>query len=157
MDRAPPAPLTPPQLMFIAPKIFRAAAQDEFVAHFCALGDRAAAAADTKAQQDALHGVGPRMRPRRLCTQILALFLLRRTKADVLQGQLPPKGEVVLYTGLTALQKKYYRAFLLRDHAVFGKSKARLLNTLMQARRRPVLRARSRRAAAQVRQPPLSV
>ena len=49
-------------------------------------------------------------------------------------ADLPEKSEVVLYTGITALQKKYYKSFLLRDHSVFGASKTRLLNTLMQAR-----------------------
>jgi SNF2 family DNA or RNA helicase len=48
-------------------------------------------------------------------------------------ASLPEKTEVILYTGMTALQKKYYRSFLLQDLSVFdAKSKNKLLNTLMQ-------------------------
>lgn len=41
-------------------------------------------------------------------------FLLRRIKTDVLKD-LPRKSEVVLYHGITALQKKYYKAILQND------------------------------------------
>ncbi|ELT97217.1 hypothetical protein CAPTEDRAFT_143945, partial [Capitella teleta] len=45
---------------------------------------------------------------------ILRPFLLRRLKTDVLHN-LPVKSEVVLYHGLSALQKKQYKAILTRD------------------------------------------
>lgn len=41
-------------------------------------------------------------------------FLLRRIKADVL-SELPKKIDVVLYHGMSALQKKYYKAILMKD------------------------------------------
>jgi hypothetical protein len=40
--------------------------------------------------------------------------------------------QVIVYTGITALQMKYYTSFLRRDHAVFGATKSSMLNTLMQ-------------------------
>ncbi len=45
---------------------------------------------------------------------ILTHFLLRRTKGEVLKD-LPNKTEVVLFHGITELQKKYYKAILLKD------------------------------------------
>jgi SNF2 family DNA or RNA helicase len=50
---------------------------------------------------------------------------------------MPEKSEVVLYTGLTALQKKYYKSILVKDAAAFDTSKPanKLLNTLMQLRK----------------------
>ena len=45
---------------------------------------------------------------------ILRPFLLRRTKAEVVKD-LPPKTEVVLYHGMSAVQKKYYKAILTKD------------------------------------------
>uniref|UniRef100_UPI00358FD4A1 chromodomain-helicase-DNA-binding protein 1-like n=1 Tax=Myxine glutinosa TaxID=7769 RepID=UPI00358FD4A1 len=66
-------------------------------------------------------------------------YLLRRVKADV-AGELPPRSEVVLFHGLSALQTRCYRAILARDmemfeHGVASGSRARLLNTLMQLRK----------------------
>ena len=46
--------------------------------------------------------------------QLLRPFLLRRTKAEVVKD-LPPKTEVVLYHGMSAVQKKYYKAILTKD------------------------------------------
>ena len=46
---------------------------------------------------------------------ILEPFILRRTKADVLKD-LPKKSEVILYHGITSLQKKYYKAVLQKDY-----------------------------------------
>ncbi|KAH8829862.1 SNF2-family ATP dependent chromatin remodeling factor snf21 [Flagelloscypha sp. PMI_526] len=43
---------------------------------------------------------------------ILKPFLLRRIKADVLKGKLPPKKEYVIYTPLTRSQKEFYGAIL---------------------------------------------
>ena len=47
---------------------------------------------------------------------------------------LPQKSEVVVYTGVTALQKKLYKGILVKDSSIFGnsQSKTRVLNTLMQ-------------------------
>mmetsp|Transcript_5649 Transcript_5649/g.15845 ORF Transcript_5649/g.15845 Transcript_5649/m.15845 type:complete len:725 (+) Transcript_5649:122-2296(+) len=39
--------------------------------------------------------------------EILRPFLLRRVKADVLKGVLPPKKEIVVYAAMTPLQKTY--------------------------------------------------
>lgn len=41
-------------------------------------------------------------------------FLLRRVKAQV-ATELPKKTEVVIYHGMSALQKKYYKAILMKD------------------------------------------
>ena len=41
-------------------------------------------------------------------------FLLRRVKSEVVQD-LPGKSEVVLYTGLSVMQKNYYKAILTKD------------------------------------------
>uniref|UniRef100_A0A4W3K6Y3 Chromodomain helicase DNA binding protein 1-like n=1 Tax=Callorhinchus milii TaxID=7868 RepID=A0A4W3K6Y3_CALMI len=64
-------------------------------------------------------------------------FLLRRIKTDV-ATELPKKMEVVLYHGLSSLQKKYYKALLMKDLDAFenemGK-KARLMNILIQLRK----------------------
>ena len=45
---------------------------------------------------------------------ILKPFLLRRVKSEVVTD-LPSKSEVVLYHGLSALQKKFYKAILTKD------------------------------------------
>lgn len=45
---------------------------------------------------------------------LLQPFLLRRVKAQV-ATELPKKTEVVIYHGLSALQKKYYKAILMKD------------------------------------------
>ncbi|BFZ16162.1 hypothetical protein BsWGS_19201 [Bradybaena similaris] len=69
---------------------------------------------------------------------LLAPYILRRTKANVLLD-LPEKKDVILYHGLSALQKKLYKAILTKDLEIFenstGSSQARLLNTLMQLRK----------------------
>ncbi|XP_043928021.1 chromodomain-helicase-DNA-binding protein 1-like isoform X2 [Protopterus annectens] len=69
---------------------------------------------------------------------LLQPFLLRRVKADV-ASELPKKVEVVLYHGMSALQKHYYKAILMKDPSAFesvesGK-KASLLNVLIQLRK----------------------
>lgn len=46
--------------------------------------------------------------------RLLRPFLLRRVKAEV-ASELPRKTEVVLYHGLSALQKRYYKAVLMKD------------------------------------------
>ncbi|XP_051987148.1 chromodomain-helicase-DNA-binding protein 1-like [Xyrauchen texanus] len=69
--------------------------------------------------------------------QVLQPFLLRRVKAEV-AAELPKKTELVVYHGLSALQKTYYKAILMRDLDAFKtdqSSKTRLLNILMQLRK----------------------
>lgn len=46
--------------------------------------------------------------------KLLQPFLLRRVKAEV-ATELPKKTEVVIYHGMSALQKKYYKAVLMKD------------------------------------------
>ncbi|XP_061152522.1 chromodomain-helicase-DNA-binding protein 1-like isoform X2 [Syngnathus typhle] len=68
---------------------------------------------------------------------ILEPFLLRRVKSEV-AVDLPKKTEVVVYHGMSALQKKYYKALLMKDVEAFGSdqsNKTRLLNILIQLRK----------------------
>ncbi|XP_060086323.1 chromodomain-helicase-DNA-binding protein 1-like [Ylistrum balloti] len=73
---------------------------------------------------------------------LLQPYLLRRTKEGVLKD-LPKKSEVVLYHGISKLQKKLYKAILTKDLAVFetknnfsgGGGSPRLMNILMQLRK----------------------
>ncbi|KAK7144873.1 hypothetical protein R3I94_011076 [Phoxinus phoxinus] len=69
--------------------------------------------------------------------RVLQPFLLRRVKAEV-AAELPKKTELVVFHGLSALQKRYYKAILTRDLDAFGteqSTKTRLLNILMQLRK----------------------
>lgn len=69
--------------------------------------------------------------------KILRPFMLRRLKADV-EKSLPPKHETILYTGMSAMQKKLYRDILTRDiEAINGTSGNRtaVLNIAMQLRK----------------------
>ncbi|XP_027722501.1 chromodomain-helicase-DNA-binding protein 1-like isoform X1 [Vombatus ursinus] len=69
--------------------------------------------------------------------QLLQPFLLRRVKADV-APELPKKTEVVLYHGMSALQKKYYKAILMKDLDAFENEmakKVKLQNILSQLRK----------------------
>ncbi|OWF36362.1 Chromodomain-helicase-DNA-binding protein 1-like [Mizuhopecten yessoensis] len=74
---------------------------------------------------------------------LLQPYLLRRTKEGVLKD-LPKKSEVVLYHGISKLQKKVYKAILTKDLSVFqtrgnypggGGGTPRLMNILMQLRK----------------------
>ncbi|KAG7276288.1 hypothetical protein CRUP_015611 [Coryphaenoides rupestris] len=68
---------------------------------------------------------------------VLEPFLLRRVKAEV-ASDLPRKSELLLYHGLSTLQKKYYKAILTKDLDAFASeqgSKTRLMNILMQLRK----------------------
>ena len=49
--------------------------------------------------------------------KILRPFMLRRLKADV-EKSLPPKSETILFTGMSAMQKKLYKVclFWIRDY-----------------------------------------
>lgn len=53
-------------------------------------------------------------RPAAELQSILEPFLLRRVKSEV-AVDLPKKTEVVVYHGMSALQKKYYKALLMKD------------------------------------------
>ncbi|XP_075416551.1 chromodomain-helicase-DNA-binding protein 1-like [Tenrec ecaudatus] len=69
--------------------------------------------------------------------KLLRPFLLRRVKAEV-ATDLPQKTEVVLYHGMSALQKKYYKAILMKDLDAFENEmakKVKLQNVLSQLRK----------------------
>ena len=67
---------------------------------------------------------------------LLKPYILRRTKEEVLSS-LPKCSQVHIYTPISDIQKKLYRAILYKDIAAFGESgkKTRLLNILMQLRK----------------------
>uniref|UniRef100_A0A8C1EUS1 Helicase ATP-binding domain-containing protein n=1 Tax=Cyprinus carpio carpio TaxID=630221 RepID=A0A8C1EUS1_CYPCA len=68
---------------------------------------------------------------------VLQLFLLRRVKAEV-AAKLPKKTDLVVFHELSALQKRYYKALLMRDLDAFRtdpNSKTQLLNILLQLRK----------------------
>ncbi|NWY02026.1 CHD1L protein, partial [Nothoprocta ornata] len=68
---------------------------------------------------------------------LLQPFLLRRVKSEV-AAELPKKVEVVLYHGMSALQRKYYKAILMKDLDAFESetgSKITLQNVLVQLRK----------------------
>ena len=71
--------------------------------------------------------------------KILRPFMLRRLKADV-EKSLPPKNETILFTGMSAMQKKLYKDILMRDlDTLTGKggagSRTAVLNIVMQLRK----------------------
>ncbi|XP_075837943.1 chromodomain-helicase-DNA-binding protein 1-like isoform X2 [Microtus pennsylvanicus] len=69
--------------------------------------------------------------------RLLQPFLLRRVKAQV-ATELPKKTEVVIYHGMSALQKKYYKAILMKDLDAFENEtakKVKLQNILTQLRK----------------------
>ncbi|XP_066117881.1 chromodomain-helicase-DNA-binding protein 1-like isoform X1 [Saccopteryx bilineata] len=69
--------------------------------------------------------------------RLLQPFLLRRMKAEV-ATELPKKTEVVIYHGMSALQKKYYKAILMKDLDAFENEmakKVKLQNILSQLRK----------------------
>ncbi|XP_065493811.1 chromodomain-helicase-DNA-binding protein 1-like isoform X1 [Caloenas nicobarica] len=68
---------------------------------------------------------------------LLQPFLLRRVKSEV-AAELPKKVEVVLYHGMSALQRKYYKAILTKDLDAFESERGRkvtLQNVLIQLRK----------------------
>ncbi|CAN0329422.1 unnamed protein product [Lampetra fluviatilis] len=69
---------------------------------------------------------------------LLGPFVLRRLKTEV-AAELPAKTELVLYHGVSALQKQYYRAILSRDLDALEDpttgARVRLMNILMQLRK----------------------
>ncbi|KAM9763192.1 chromodomain-helicase-DNA-binding protein 1-like [Menidia menidia] len=104
-------------LSFIQPSIFTADDVDSFVSSYSSVQNQTTLAAELQS--------------------ILEPFLLRRVKSEV-AVDLPKKTELVVYHGMSALQKKYYKAILMKDPEAFGNeqgSKNRLMNTLMQLRK----------------------
>lgn len=102
-------------LSFVAAKEFPNSNSEEFLKKFSNINDSAVASN--------LHST-------------VEPFILRRVKSEVVLD-LPVKSEVVLYTGLSAMQKKYYKAILTKDLSAFGEagSKTRLMNILTQLRK----------------------
>uniref|UniRef100_A0A671SRH5 Helicase ATP-binding domain-containing protein n=1 Tax=Sinocyclocheilus anshuiensis TaxID=1608454 RepID=A0A671SRH5_9TELE len=104
-------------LTFIQPSLFLPDAVEDFVSAYSDIQTEPALA-------DELH-------------RVLQPFLLRRVKAEV-AAELPKKTELVVFHGLSALQKRYYKAVLMRDLDAFRtdqNTKTRLLNILMQLRK----------------------
>uniref|UniRef100_A0A3Q2WH12 Chromodomain helicase DNA binding protein 1-like n=1 Tax=Haplochromis burtoni TaxID=8153 RepID=A0A3Q2WH12_HAPBU len=104
-------------LSFIQPSIFIPEDTDSFVNSYSDVQSQPALAAELQS--------------------ILEPFLLRRVKSQV-AVDLPKKTELVVYHGMSALQKKYYKAVLMKDLEAFGNdqgSKTRLLNILMNLRK----------------------
>ncbi|XP_038572528.1 chromodomain-helicase-DNA-binding protein 1-like [Micropterus salmoides] len=104
-------------LSFIQPSIFTADETDDFVNSYSDVQSQPALAAELQS--------------------VLEPFLLRRVKSEV-AVDLPKKTELVVYHGMSALQKKYYKAILMKDLEAFGNqqsNKNRLLNILMNLRK----------------------
>ncbi|XP_044857145.1 chromodomain-helicase-DNA-binding protein 1-like isoform X2 [Mauremys mutica] len=104
-------------LSFIEPDIFPKEQVEEFVQCY--------------------HGIEKESKSAKELHSLLQPFLLRRVKAEV-AAELPKKVEVVLYHGMSALQRKYYKAILMKDLDAFeneaGK-KVKLQNVLIQLRK----------------------
>ncbi|KAM3875781.1 LOW QUALITY PROTEIN: chromodomain-helicase-DNA-binding protein 1-like [Diretmus argenteus] len=104
-------------LNFIQPSLFPEDETDHFVESYSHIQNQPALAAELQS--------------------VLEPFLLRRVKSEV-AADLPKKTELVMYHGISALQKKYYKAILTKDLEAFGNeqgNKTRLLNILMQLRK----------------------
>ncbi|XP_061634159.1 chromodomain-helicase-DNA-binding protein 1-like isoform X2 [Phyllopteryx taeniolatus] len=104
-------------LSFIQPAVFSADDADGFARSYADVRSQPALAAELQS--------------------VLEPFLLRRVKSEV-AVDLPKKTEVVVYHGMSALQKKYYKALLMKDVEAFGSdqsNKTRLLNILIQLRK----------------------
>ncbi|KAG5833507.1 hypothetical protein ANANG_G00276650 [Anguilla anguilla] len=104
-------------LSFIQPPVFPEDKAEDFASAYANVQTEPALAAE-------LHGV-------------LQPYLLRRVKAEVAL-ELPRKTELLVYHGLSALQKRYYKAILTKDLDAFENeqgSRTRLLNILVQLRK----------------------
>ncbi|XP_022614806.1 chromodomain-helicase-DNA-binding protein 1-like isoform X2 [Seriola dumerili] len=104
-------------LSFIQPSIFTADETDDFVNSYSNVQKQPALAAELQS--------------------VLEPFLLRRVKSEV-AVDLPKKTELVVYHGMSTLQKTYYKAILTKDLEAFGNEqgiKTRLLNILMNLRK----------------------
>jgi SWI/SNF-related matrix-associated actin-dependent regulator of chromatin subfamily A member 5 len=74
--------------------------------------------------------------------RVLKPFLLRRVKTEV-EGSLPPKTELIVYTQLSPMQREQYKNILKRDMdalyqssgAALTANKSRLMNLVMQLRK----------------------
>ena len=70
--------------------------------------------------------------------KILKPFMLRRLKADVAKC-IPPKTELLLYTGLSKMQQQLYKKTLMREMSTLqgteSGSKSKLCNIVMQLRK----------------------
>ena len=85
-------------LCFVAPNIFKEKYKDAFIETYGSIQSNQALNITEKSE---LH-------------DMLKPFLLRRVKNEVVKD-LPKKSEVILYHGLSALQKKFYKAILTKD------------------------------------------
>uniref|UniRef100_A0A6A7G0I3 ISWI chromatin-remodeling complex ATPase CHR11 n=2 Tax=Hirondellea gigas TaxID=1518452 RepID=A0A6A7G0I3_9CRUS len=104
-------------LNFLLPDVFASAEDFESFFDF----------SDTKAQNSMVSQLHKLLRP----------FLLRRLKCDV-EKDLPPKTEILLYVGMSKLQKRVYKSILMREIDSLNGSttqKTRLLNIVMQLRK----------------------
>ncbi|XP_037626982.1 chromodomain-helicase-DNA-binding protein 1-like isoform X2 [Sebastes umbrosus] len=104
-------------LSFIQPSVFTDDETDNFTNSYSNVQNQPALAAELQS--------------------ILEPFLLRRVKSEV-AVDLPKKSELLVYHGMSALQKKYYKAILMKDLEAFGNeqgNKNRLLNILMNLRK----------------------
>ncbi|XP_060885970.1 chromodomain-helicase-DNA-binding protein 1-like [Labrus mixtus] len=104
-------------LNFIQPNVFSADEAEDFVNAYSNVQNQPALASELQS--------------------ILQPFLLRRVKSEV-AVDLPKKTELVMYHGMSALQKKYYKAILMKDLDVFENhqgNKNRLLNIMMNLRK----------------------
>ncbi|XP_063747635.1 chromodomain-helicase-DNA-binding protein 1-like isoform X2 [Eleginops maclovinus] len=104
-------------LSFIQPAVFSAEETDDFCSKYANVRSQPALAAELQS--------------------VLEPFLLRRVKSEV-AVDLPRKTELLVYHGMSALQKKYYKAVLMKDLEAFGGdqgSRNRLLNILMNLRK----------------------
>ncbi|XP_060689684.1 chromodomain-helicase-DNA-binding protein 1-like isoform X1 [Hemiscyllium ocellatum] len=104
-------------LSFVEPKVFSGDEVEEFTKYYSNVEEDAVNAKE-------LHSL---MHP----------FLLRRIKANV-AAELPKRMDIVLYHGMSVLQKKYYKAILMKDLDAFDNEmgkKTRLMNILIQLRK----------------------
>ncbi|KFP66618.1 Chromodomain-helicase-DNA-binding protein 1-like, partial [Cariama cristata] len=82
-------------------------------------------------------GIEKESEPAKELHNLLQPFLLRRVKSEV-AAELPKKVEVVLYHGMSVLQRKYYKAILTKDLDAFESETGRkvtLQNVLIQLRK----------------------
>ncbi|XP_024909870.1 chromodomain-helicase-DNA-binding protein 1-like isoform X2 [Cynoglossus semilaevis] len=104
-------------LTFIQPNVFNAQQAEDFSSAYCGVQKDQALAAELQS--------------------LLEPFLLRRMKWEVALD-VPRKQELVVYHGMSSLQKKLYKAVLMKDVEAFGseqKNRTRLLNILMNLRK----------------------
>ncbi|KAL1023427.1 hypothetical protein UPYG_G00040680 [Umbra pygmaea] len=104
-------------LAFIEPSLFPLGQAEDFTNKYSHIQKQSALASDLQS--------------------VLQPFLLRRVKSEV-APDLPRKTELLMYHGMSALQKEYYKAILMKDLDAFVNeqgNKTRLLNILMQLRK----------------------